>query len=73
MDVDKPASYAEFNFLHYSYRYWDFPKKLDVKIIDVKYVFFGLCVPGETIKKGYKFAKDGVAEQQYKELKQKNK
>ena len=40
MDVDKPASFAEFNFLHYSCGYWDFLTKADVKIIDVKYVFW---------------------------------
>ena len=56
MDVDKPTSSAEFNFLHYSCGYWDFLKKADVKIVDVKYVFFGQCVPEETTKKGYKFA-----------------
>ena len=73
MDVDKPASSAEFNFLHYSCGYWDFLKKADVKIVDVKYVFFGQCVPEETAKKGYKFAEDGDAQQWCKELKQKNK
>ena len=46
MDVDKPASSEEFNFLHYSFGYWDFPKKADVKITDVKYVFWAVRTRG---------------------------
>ena len=71
-DEDEPASSAEFNFLHYSCGYWDFPKKPDKKIVEVKYVFFGPCVPVETTKKGYKFAEDQDAQVRYKEIKKKN-
>ena len=51
--------------------YWDFPKKLDVEMVDAKYVFYGPCAPQTTIAgKGYEIIDDEAAQGRYKLLKQ---
>ena len=41
--------------------FWDFPKKRDQKVIDVKFILCGPCVTMETSRKGYQFKEDQVA------------
>ena len=57
-ECNKPASSAELqNFLLNSCGYWNFPKKGDVKITILKYVFWTMHTRGNN--QGYKFAEDG--------------
>ena len=71
-DEDDDVKSVEFSFLRYrGDGYWDFPKKLDVEMVDAKYVFYGPCTPQTTIAgKGYKIVDDEAAQGRYKLLKQ---
>ena len=43
---DSEATSVEINFLQYvSDAYWDFPKNEDVKIVELKFVFYGPANP----------------------------
>ena len=71
-DADSAVIKAEFKFLNYQCGYWDFPKRNDSEIVDIKYVFHGPCIPVETTKKGYRFEENEVVTK-YNRIKRKNK
>lgn len=62
-DENNVVKSVEFSFLRYrGDGYWDFPKKLDVETVDIKYVFYGSCTPQTTIAgNGYKIVDDEAA------------
>ena len=42
-DNDSPTNQVEINFLHYvSCEYWEFQKKMNEKLIEIKFLFIGL-------------------------------
>ena len=45
-----PINLVEILFLHYSSVYWEFLRKDDSQVGDVKYVFMRPCIPSETNK-----------------------
>ena len=49
-DADSPVNLVEIRFLHYSCGYWEFPRKYDSQVGDLKYVIIGPCIPSETTK-----------------------
>ena len=71
-DADSPVTKAEFKFPKSQCGYWDFPKDDDIKIISIKYVFYGPCLPAKTTKYGYQFDED-EAVIKYNKIKRKNK
>ena len=58
-DDDTDATMAEIEFLQYKFDgIWDFPKRPDIKIIEIKYIFYGPITPSSTTIEGYKFNED---------------
>ena len=68
-DADSPINLVEIQFLNYSCGYWEFHKKDDSQVVDVKYVFMGQCIPSEIMKRGYKFVENDCALEIYKFIK----
>ena len=60
---------AEIQFLHYKLSVWDFPKRANEKIINVKYIFFGPVNPTTTTRKGYTLDEDSQVLSIYKQIK----
>ena len=50
-DADSPINLVEIRFLHHSCAYWEFPRKDDSQVVDVKCVFMGPCIPGVILGK----------------------
>ena len=72
-DHDSHATQVGINFLHYvSSGYWEFPRKADEKLIDIKFAFIGPMTPKSIIKRGYTFQEDKNSLEMYKMLKNKN-
>ena len=58
-DNESPATQLEINFLYYvSGGYWKFPKKVDEKLVDIKFVFIAPTTPKSVTKHGYTFQED---------------
>ena len=72
LDANSVVTRAEFRFLEYQCGFWDFPKKDDINIIDMKCVFYGPCLPLEATKNGNRFEED-EAVMKYNKIKCKNK
>ena len=73
-DNDSPTTQVEINFLHYVSRgYWEFPKKVDEKLVDIKFVFTGPVTPKSITRGGYTFQEDPNSLEIYKMLRNKNK
>ena len=70
-DADDDVKEAQFSFLRFrGDGLWDFPKKLDIDIVNAKYIFYGPCSPTATIAgQGYKIAYDAAALNCYKSMK----
>lgn len=66
-DADTPTTSVEISFLQYKHDgFWDFPKTLDVKIIDTKFVFYGPSTPLAPTKNGFVFEEDEKVARVYK-------
>ena len=60
------------SFLHYKHDgFWDFPKTLNVKITDAKFVFYGPSTPLPPKKHRFVFEEDEKAARVYKSIKTK--
>ena len=53
--------YIIMKLLDYICRYQEFSNVTDIKIIDVKYVLMGPCIPANIIKDGFKYNGDDFA------------
>ena len=53
LDADSLVTRIKFRFLEYQFGFGDFPKKNQINIIDVKYAFYGPCMPQKATKNGY--------------------
>ena len=72
-DADTAVKEVEIEFLRYKFGgFWDFPKRPDKKIIEVKYVFYGHVLPASMTKSGFKIPEDDEAAQIHKEIKSKH-
>ena len=73
-DNDSPTTQVEINVLHYvSDGYWEFQKKVDEKLVDIKFVFIGPVTPKSITKWGYTFQEEQNSLEMYQILKNKNK
>ena len=73
-DNDSPATQIETNFLYYvSGGYWEFSKKVNERLADIKFVFTGTVTLKLITKHEYTFQEDPNSPEIYKMLKSKNK
>ena len=66
---------VEFSLLRYRGNdMWDFPKQLDIEMVEIKYVFYGPCSPKVVTGKGYQISFDDIVNAQfwYKSMKAHN-
>ena len=58
---------VEFSFLRYrGDDMWDFPKQLDIEMVEIKYVFYGPCSPEVVTGKGYQISFGDIANAQFR-------
>ena len=73
-DNDSPATQIEINFAHYvSCMYWEFPKKVNEKLVASSLCCNTGPVTLKSIMHEYKFQEDSNSLEIYKMLKNKNK
>ena len=57
---------VEFSFLrHHGDDMWDFPKQLDIEMVEIKYVFYSPCSPEVVMGNGYQISLDDIANAQF--------
>ena len=61
-DADTAVKEVEIEFLCYKFSgFWDFSKRPDKKIIEVKYIFYGPVLSASVTKSGFKISEDDEA------------
>lgn len=58
-DSESKVDQVEIKFMHPKIDgFWDWPKKIDQKLVSSKFVFYGPCIPEAPTRRGFKFSEE---------------